>query len=75
MSEDARTWLGLLVVVLIVMGLVSLMVSIQAHERGRKRVRRALALLWASVLGTTTRAPGILVFAIGTTMAVRSAMN
>ena len=42
----------MLVVVLIVMGLVSLMVSIRAHGQGRRQVRRALGLIWASVLAT-----------------------
>jgi len=52
MSSDARSWLGLLIVVLIAMALVSLMVSIRARERGRSRVRRALALIWAAVLAS-----------------------
>lgn len=52
MSGEARSWLNLLVVVFVVLGLISLMVCLRASAADRRRLWWALALVWTAVLGT-----------------------
>jgi hypothetical protein len=52
MSQEAREWLGLVAVVVAGMSFASLLIWIQAADRGRARARTAktLGLLWGAVL-------------------------
>lgn len=52
MSQEAREWLGLVAVVMAGMSFVSLLIWIQAADRGRARARtlKALGLVWGAVL-------------------------
>ncbi|MCD6362164.1 MAG: hypothetical protein J7M38_15000 [Armatimonadetes bacterium] len=52
MNGEARSWLGLLVIVALVLGLLSVMIILHARGRDERRVKRALALIWAAVPAT-----------------------
>ncbi len=50
MSQDAREWLGLIVVLIAGVAFVSLLIWIQAqsHGKSREQILRTIALVWAA---------------------------
>ncbi len=52
MIEDSRIWIGLAVVVFAIMVALTAVLSIRTRAVELARVRRALALIWGSVLGS-----------------------
>lgn len=52
MIEDSRMWIGLAVVVFAIMVVLTVVLSIRTRAVELARVRRALALIWGSVLGS-----------------------
>ena len=52
MIEDSHMWIGVAVVVLAIMVMLTVVLSIRTRAVELARVRRALTLIWASVLGS-----------------------
>ena len=52
MIEDSRIWIGLAVVVFAIMVMLTVLLTVRTRAVELARVRRALALIWAAVLGS-----------------------